>query len=162
MYPDPPGKITRTPPGRVTWTPGGTGRISPWGVHQTPLGGTQTPGGYPESYPGGGGTLRNLPWGGQGVPGPPRGVPGPPQGVPIDPWGYLDPPVLCGPGPANPGGIPDPPEKGRYYQTPPLPPCGQTDGWMEGQTLVKTLPSLVDPYAGGKYSYFPYFEQIWK
>ena len=23
------------------------------------------------------------------------------------------------------------------------PPCGQTDGWMEGQTLVKTLPSLV-------------------
>ena len=26
---------------------------------------------------------------------------------------------------------------------PPPPPCGQTDGWMEGQTLVKTLPSLV-------------------
>ena len=25
----------------------------------------------------------------------------------------------------------------------PPPPCGQTDGWMEGQTLVKTLPSLV-------------------
>ena len=24
-----------------------------------------------------------------------------------------------------------------------VPPCGQTDGWMEGQTLVKTLPSLV-------------------
>ena len=23
------------------------------------------------------------------------------------------------------------------------PPRGQTDGWMEGQTLVKTLPSLV-------------------
>ena len=23
------------------------------------------------------------------------------------------------------------------------PPCGQTDGWMEGQTRVKTLPSLV-------------------
>ena len=34
------------------------------------------------------------------------------------------------------------------------PPCGQTDiwmdGWMDGQTRVKTLPSRRTTYAGGK------------
>ena len=61
-----------------------------------------------------------------------------------------------------PGGVPDPPgrrgtrpPRGGYLTPPgggtwtprggtwPPPPCGQTDGWMEGQTLIKTLPSLV-------------------
>ena len=32
-----------------------------------------------------------------------------------------------------------------------VPPCGQTDVWMDGQTRVKTLPSRRTTYAGGKY-----------
>ena len=31
-----------------------------------------------------------------------------------------------------------------------VPPCGQTDWWMKGQTRVKTLPSRRTTYAGGK------------
>ena len=31
-----------------------------------------------------------------------------------------------------------------------VPPCRQTDWWMEGQTRVKTLPSRRNTYAGGK------------
>ena len=49
-----------------------------------------------------------------------------------------------------PGGYPDPPaapwHSGKCCKAlwdMGTPPCGQTDGWMEGQTLVKTLPSLV-------------------
>ena len=68
---------------------------------------------------------------------PPGGVPSqvPPQGVP---WlggvpGQV-PPLL-------PHGILG--NVAKHYGIWVPPPCGQTDGWMEGQTLVKTLPSLV-------------------
>ena len=91
----------------------------PPGGSGTPPRGTriQTPlGGYPDPDPPGG-----VP-----RPGPPRGGPGPPQGVPGPPQGGTRTRT-------PPGGVPGPP----------LPPRGQTDGWMEGQTLVKTLPSLV-------------------
>ena len=74
-----------------------------------------------------------------GYPDPPGGVPGPPPGggtqTPLG--GYPDPP---GGVPGPPRGVPGPPRGST--RTPP-PPCGQTDGRMEGQTLVKTLPSLV-------------------
>ena len=65
-------------------------------------------------------------------PPPPRGVPGPSPGGTQTPPGVPRPPLPPGDVPRpHPGGVPDPP------------PCGQTDRWMEGQTLVKTLPSLV-------------------
>ena len=96
--------------------------------------------GYP---PPGGGTWAGYP--------PSRGGtwPGyPPGGVPD-----RVPPLGGGPG-TPPGGVRVPPPPRRClmafwemlqsimgYGYPP--PCGQTDGWMEGQTLVKTLPSLV-------------------
>ena len=71
------------------------------------------------------------------------------------------PPLGGVPGPwSPPGGGTRTPRGGTRTSVPPLPhgilgnvakhygiwvppPCGQTDGWMEGQTRVKTLPSLV-------------------
>ena len=38
-----------------------------------------------------------------------------------------------------------------------VPPCGQTDWWMEGQTHVKTLPSRRTTYAGGNQWTTTYF-----
>ena len=38
----------------------------------------------------------------------------------------------------------------------PPPQCGQTDGWMDGQTRVKTLPSRRTTYAVGKCCYDMY------
>ena len=42
-------------------------------------------------------------------------------------------------------GVPPPPS-GPDWGTPP---CGQTDGWMDGQTRVKILHSRRTTYAGG-------------
>ena len=160
-------------PGGVPWPPRVLLLLSylgtPRGVPGPPPGGTQTPRGVPSQVPPQGGS--GYPPG--GVPGqvPPGGYPDPPGGVPSQvppqggpgtpPGGYPDPPR---------GGYPDPPG-GTRSGTPPwggylvryppaapwhsgkcckalwdmgTPPCGQTDGWMEGQTLVKTLPSLTD------------------
>ena len=109
-----------------------------------------------------------------GVPHPPAGVPQhghPQQGYP---WpgltgGY---PRWSNPWPGLTGDYPkwDTPQQGYPsqvwqggvpkvgYPFPPVdlagvplpPPCGQTDGWMDGQTRVKTLPSRRTTYAVGK------------
>ena len=114
---------------------------------------------YPS--PRGGGTWTSVP------PLPPGGVPGP-QYPPRGGGGYPDLSTPPGGYPdlgTPPGGVPRPqyPPGGGGTRTsvpPPAaswhsgkcckalwdmgtPPCGQTDGWMEGQTRVKTLPSLV-------------------
>ena len=45
----------------------------------------------------------------------------------------------------------------------PKPPkCGQTDGWMDGQTRVKTLPSRRTTYAVGKYYHVKEIEEYCK
>ena len=48
-------------------------------------------------------------------------------------------------------GVPPPPPAGPGPDQviPPPPRCGQTDGWMDGQTRVKTLPSRRTTYAVG-------------
>ena len=90
-------------------------------------------GGYPDlgTPPGGGGGTRTS------VPPPPRG--GTRTSVPPPPGGYPD---LGTPPPRLPHGILGNVAKHYGIWVPP-PPCGQTDGWMEGQTRVKTIPSLV-------------------
>ena len=99
--------------------------------------------------PGRGGTWPGTPPRGSGYP--PGGL-GTPLGVRVPPRGVWV-PSQGGPG-TPPGGVPDrvPPTaswhsgkccKALWDMGTPPPPCGQTDGWMEGQTLVKTLPSLV-------------------
>ena len=133
--PPPPGGYLDlgTPPGGVPgpWypPPGGTRTsVPPLGggtqtsVPPPPRGGTQT-----LVPPPGGGTQTSVPPLGGGtrtsVPPPPRGVPGP-RYPPRLPHGIL-------------GNV------AKHYGIWVPPPCGQTDGWMEGQTRVKTLPSLV-------------------
>ena len=81
------------------------------------------------------------------LPGSPRGGGQvPPPGVRYPPRGVRYPPGGSG---TPPGGSGTPlPQGGTRSGTPP--PYGQTDGWMEGQTCVKTLPSRHTTYAGGK------------
>ena len=84
---------------------------------------------------------------------PPGGVPGPyldlgtPRGgtrTSVPPWGGTQTSV-----PPPRGGVRVPPRLMAFWEMLQsimgygYPPCGQTDGWMEGQTRVKTLPSLV-------------------
>ena len=62
-------------------------------------------------------------------------------------WGGVPPqPGLTG---GTRGGVPP---AGPGCGTPPPSQCGQTDGWMDGQTRVKTLPFRLTTYAVGKYS----------
>ena len=143
--------------------PGGTRTPDPpWGGTQTPdpprgVPGPQTPPGGRSGYPPGG---SGYPPGGLGTPPgglgtPCRGVPGPwtPLGVRVPPGG-IQVPLGSGYPPGGvwvpPGGVWVPPhclmafwEMLQNIMGYGYPPCGQTDGWMEGQTLVKTLPSLV-------------------
>ena len=111
-----------------------------------PRGGSGTPlGGYPVRYPGG--YQVRYPPGGYPVRYPPGGVPGqvPP---PTAPWHSGK---CC---------------KALWDMG--TPPCGQTDGWMEGQTRVKTLPSRRTTYAGGNEKFYRdsngnfFFSSAWR
>ena len=138
----PPRGGTRTPPGGVP------SQVPPRGGTQTPQGGTQSgtppggkgywsgtpPGGYPDPL---GGTQSGTPPGGYPVRYPPWG------GYPDPPGGY---PVRYPPG-GVPGQVPphclmafwEMLQSIMGYGYPPL----WTDRLMDGQTRVKTLPSLV-------------------
>ena len=45
-----------------------------------------------------------------------------------------------------------------WLRYPPPPRCGQTDGWMDGQTRVKTLPPRRTTYAVGNKHKIPSFK----
>ena len=120
--------------------------------------------GYPPPpiLTGPGGTLPGYPHSGQGGAPPSRVSPiltwqGTPLGR-VPPWQGT--PILTRQGTplAGPGWVP-PPSRclphgilgnvAKHYGIWVLPPCGQTDRWMDGQTRVKTLPSRRTTYAGG-------------
>ena len=165
-YAPPPGyPLSRSDGGYPRWVPLPSRSGGTWcGVHPVrvcPI--RVSPIRVPPSKSGGGGYLRWVP----PIRVPPRGTPHwgtltegyppvrvPPLGCP--PIGYPShqgTPCLGTPhqGTPQPGpGLGTPPPCLDLAQVPYPPRCGQTDGWMDGQTRVKTLPSRRTTYAVGK------------